>query len=266
MYLVTSDSIQCVLGVLMRPFRGSRRAVELALAMILSAGFPDCVSRSSDQTPGDSQDRDFMRRRTAMVFDQIQGRGISDTAVIGAMKRVERHRFVPRELVDLAYSDQPLPIGLEQTISQPYIVGLMTELLSLKRSDRVLEIGTGSGYQAAVLAEIVDSVWTIEILEALASSARQRLETLGYSNVQVRCGDGYAGWPEHAPFDCIIVTAAAEEIPSPLLDQLKDGGRMVIPVGATFSIQSLFLVEKHDGMITKKNIAAVRFVPLVRDR
>lgn len=250
----------------MKPFRVSRRAVELVLAMILSAGFPDCVSRSSDQTPGDSQDRDFERRRLAMVLDQIEGRGISDTAVLGAMKRVERHRFVPRELVDLAYTDQPLPIGLEQTISQPYIVGLMTDLLSLKSGDKVLEIGTGSGYQAAVLAEIVDSVWTIEILEALASSAQERLRTFGYTNVSVRCGDGYAGWREHGPFDGIIVTAAAEEIPGPLVEQLKEGGRMVIPIGAAFSIQNLFLVEKRDGKVVKKNIAAVRFVPLVREK
>jgi protein-L-isoaspartate(D-aspartate) O-methyltransferase len=141
----------------------------------------------------------------------------------------------------------------------------MTDLLSLKRGDKVLEIGTGSGYQAAVLAEIVDSVWTIEILEALASSAQERLRTFGYTNVSVRCGDGYAGWREHGPFDGIIVTAAAEEIPGPLVEQLKEGGRMVIPIGAAFSIQNLFLVEKRDGKVVKKNIAAVRFVPLTRD-
>jgi len=201
-----------------------------------------------------------------MVREQIEREGISDTAVLRAMRRVPRHRFVPAGLRDQAYADRPLPIGYDQTISQPYIVGLMTELLGLNKGHRVLEIGTGSGYQAAVLAEIVDSVWSIEIIEPLATSANERLQELGYGKVNVRCGDGYAGWPEHAPFDRIIVTAAAEEIPNPLLEQLKDGGKMVIPVGAAFSIQNLVLVEKRDSRITKQNVAAVRFVPLTREK
>jgi protein-L-isoaspartate(D-aspartate) O-methyltransferase len=201
-----------------------------------------------------------------MVRDQIKERGVSDTAVIGAMTRVPRHLFVPPEFINYAYIDEPLPIGLDQTISQPYIVALMTELLSPRKSHRVLEIGTGSGYQAAVLAEIVDSVWTIEILEVLAKSAEERLSKLGYGTVTVRCGDGYAGWPEYSPFDGIIVTAAAEQIPEPLIQQLKDGGRMVIPVGGAFSIQNLILVEKHGNDIIRRNIASVRFVPLLREK
>jgi protein-L-isoaspartate(D-aspartate) O-methyltransferase len=201
-----------------------------------------------------------------MVRDQIEERGIADSAVIGAMKRVPRHLFVPPELKDLAYADQPLPIGLDQTISQPYIVALMTELLSLKKNQKILEIGTGSGYQAAVLAEIADSVWTNEILEPLAKSAEERLRKLGYGKVRVRCGDGYAGWPEYSPFDRIIVTAAAEQVPEPLIRQLNDGGRMVIPVGPVFSIQNLILLEKHGEEISRRIVAPVRFVPLLRDR
>ena len=235
------------------------------VTLLLSYAFPNCTTKTSTPSADLPQEKAFELRRTAMVRDQIKERGIADTAVLGAMRRVPRHRFVPLELRDLSYTDQPLPIGLDQTISQPYIVALMTELLDLRRNQRVLEIGTGSGYQAAVLAEIADSVWTIEILEPLAASARKRLQSMGYSNVQVRHGDGYAGWPGHAPFDRIIVTAAAEEIPSPLLEQLKEGGRMVIPVGAAFSIQSLVLVEKRDGRILKKNVTAVRFVPLIRE-
>lgn len=233
--------------------------------LMLSYGFPNCTTRSSTPSPDLPQEKDFALHRTAMVRDQIEERGIADTAVLGAMRRVPRHLFVPLELREFSYTDRPLPIGLDQTISQPYIVALMTELLDLRRDQKVLEIGTGSGYQAAVLAEIADSIWTIEILEPLATSARQRLLSLGYGNVNVRFGDGYAGWPEHAPFDRIIVTAAAEEIPKPLLEQLKNGGRMVIPVGAAFSVQNLLLVEKHDGRITKQHVTAVRFVPLTRD-
>lgn len=212
------------------------------------------------------QDGDFEQRRARMVQRQIEERGISDPAVLAAMRRVPRHLFVPPEIMDEAYEDRPLPIGYDQTISQPYIVALMTELLNVKRGGKVLEVGTGSGYQAAVLAEIVDSVWTIEILEPLARSAGDRLKKLGYGNVTVRCGDGYAGWKEHAPFDAIIVTAAAERIPPPLIAQLKEGGRMVIPVGPAFSIQSLFLVEKQGGKITTHNVAAVRFVPMIKQQ
>jgi len=244
----------------------SHQANSLLAHCLIVAVVSSCSTRSPSPTSNQSEEKQFEQRRVSMVREQIEREGISDTAVLQAMRRVPRHRFVPAGLRDQAYADRPLPIGYNQTISQPYIVGLMTELLELKKELRVLEIGTGSGYQAAVLAEIVDSVWTIEILEPLTTSARQRLQSLGYRRVNVRCGDGYAGWPEHAPFDRIIVTAAAEEIPKPLLEQLKDGGKMVIPVGAAFSIQNLVLVEKRDGRITKQNVAAVRFVPLVRER
>ncbi len=238
----------------------------LFLFVWFSVSFPFCVSRSPQPLPGQTQEKEFEQRRLEMVRDQIEGEGVSDTSVLRAMRHVPRHLFVPAEYAAYAYTDRPLPIGYDQTISQPYIVGLMTELLALKPGHRVLEVGTGSGYQAAVLAEIVDSVWTIEILEPLASTAQQRLQSLGYGGITVRCGDGYAGWAEHAPFDRIIVTAAAEEIPKPLLDQLMEGGRMVIPVGPAFSVQALVLVEKHGGKISEQKVAAVRFVPLVREK
>jgi protein-L-isoaspartate(D-aspartate) O-methyltransferase len=198
-----------------------------------------------------------------MVQTQIEERGITDPVLLGAMRRVPRHLFVPEGIVDEAYDDRPLPIGYGQTISQPYIVALMTELAKLKRGDRVLEVGTGSGYQAAVLAEIVDSVWTIEILEPLARSAAERLRKLGYASVSVRCGDGYAGWAEHAPFDAIIVTAAPEQVPPRLIEQLNEGGRLVIPVGPALEVQSLLLVEKQGGEITSRHVEAVRFVPMI---
>jgi protein-L-isoaspartate(D-aspartate) O-methyltransferase len=237
----------------------------LVLYMIITA-ISSCYTRSPSPGSDQAEEKQFEQRRVSMVREQIEGEGVSDTAVLQAMRRVPRHRFVPAGLRDQAYADRPLPIGYDQTISQPYIVGLMTELLGLKKGHRVLEVGTGSGYQAAVLAEIVDSVWSIEIIEPLATSATKLLQELGYGRVDVRWGDGYLGWPEHAPFDGIIVTAAAEQIPEPLLQQLKDGGRMVIPVGAAFSIQNLVLVEKRDGWIRKQNVASVRFVPLVRER
>jgi len=195
-----------------------------------------------------------------MVKEQIIKRGIKDKRVIEAMRKVRRHEFVPEEYRHLAYSDQPLPIGYEQTISQPYIVALMTELLNLKGNEKVLEIGTGSGYQAAILAELTKEVYTIEILEPLAISAKNRLKKLGYENVKVRCGDGYKGWPEHAPFDGIIVTCAPEHIPDPLVEQLKVGGRMVIPVGKY--LQELVLITKTEHGIEKRSVAPVAFVPM----
>jgi protein-L-isoaspartate(D-aspartate) O-methyltransferase len=204
--------------------------------------------------------------RNAMVETQIVARGIADTAVLRAMRSVPRHRFVPPEESRNAYGDTPLPIGEGQTISQPYIVALMTELLRPARRHRILEVGTGSGYQAAVLAEIVDTVYTIEIVRSLAESARERLQRLGYGNVQVRCGDGYEGWPEHAPFDGIIVTAAADQIPEPLIEQLRDGGRMVIPAGEAWAVQELLLLEKKDGKVSQESVLPVRFVPLIRKR
>lgn len=209
-----------------------------------------------------AQDYGILRQR--MVDMQLAGRGISDRHTLEAMRNVERHRFVPEAQRRRAYEDTPLPIGHEQTISQPYMVALMTELLQPKPGQRVLEIGAGSGYQAAVLAEIVDTVYTIEIVSALADRTRELMRDLGYANIQVITGDGYAGLPDKAPFDAIIVTAAPEEIPSPLLEQLKEGGKMIIPVGKQNAIQDLILVEKKNGKITKTEVSQVRFVPFTR--
>ena len=204
--------------------------------------------------------------RQSMVRDQILARGIVDTATLRALSTVPRHEFVPAELAHLAYDDTPLPIGQGQTISQPYIVALMTQLISPRKSQRVLEVGTGSGYQAAVLAEIVDSVFTIEIVPELARSSAGRLRRLGYGNVVVRQGDGYLGWIEHAPFDAIVVTAAADEIPKPLTEQLSVGGVMVIPVGPPDLVQELTLVRKQSTGLTTQTLIPVRFVPLMRKR
>lgn len=203
---------------------------------------------------------DYRSMREKMVETQIKARGIKDERVLSSMLKVERHLFVPKEYQDLAYSDQPLPIGDGQTISQPYIVALMTELLELKGDERVLEIGTGSGYQAAILGELAKEVYTIEIIEGLASSARKRLIELGYKNIQVKTGDGYRGWPEVAPFDAIIVTAAPDHIPKPLLEQLKEGGRMVIPVGG-YS-QELKKIVKRSGRVETTDVIPVIFVPM----
>ncbi|PQJ35087.1 protein-L-isoaspartate O-methyltransferase [Salinibacter sp. 10B] len=205
------------------------------------------------------------RLRTQMVEQQIEARGISDPDVLDAMRSVPRHRFAPNHPPELAYADRPLPIGHEQTISQPYIVARMTELAAPDSTDRALEIGTGSGYQAAVLAEIVDSVYTIEILPELATTATKRLQNLGYDNVVVRNADGFKGWPERAPFDLIIVTAAPETIPPPLIRQLAEGGRMIIPVGPTGRTQRLTLVTKANGEISTRELAPVRFVPFLRN-
>lgn len=203
----------------------------------------------------------FLAERLAMVEGQIHRRGVDDVLVLNAMKKVPRHRFVPANLKNQAYIDSPLPIGEDQTISQPYIVGFMTESLGLKGDEKVLEIGTGSGYQAAVLAEIADSIFTIEIVATLGQRAESLLYDLGYKNIRVRIGDGYQGWPEHAPFDAIIVTAAPVKIPQPLIDQLKPGGRMIIPVGDYY--QELVLITKTvEGKVKKKSILPVRFVPM----
>ena len=206
------------------------------------------------------------RLRAQMVETEIAARDVSDPAVLAALRTVPRHRFAPDHPPELAYSDRPLPIGHEQTISQPYIVARMTELVHPDSADRVLEIGTGSGYQAAVLAEIVDSVFTVEIISELGRTARARLDTLGYGNVRVRIGDGYKGWPVHAPFDAIVVTAAPETIPPPLIDQLAPGGRMIVPVGPTGRTQQLTLVTKSkEGEVSKRTLAPVRFVPFLRE-
>jgi protein-L-isoaspartate(D-aspartate) O-methyltransferase len=186
-----------------------------------------------------------------------------DPRVMGAIGRVHRHAFVPQDQKAHAYENRPLPIGHGQTISQPYIVALMTDLLKPAPGDRVLEIGTGSGYQAAILAELTEQVYSLEIIEELGQQARTRLARLGYENVHVRIADGYYGWPSEAPFDSIVVTAAASHIPAPLIEQLKPGGRMVIPVGGRFQVQQLMLIEKtEDGEITNRQLLPVRFVPL----
>jgi protein-L-isoaspartate(D-aspartate) O-methyltransferase len=197
-----------------------------------------------------------------MVDQYIVPHGVKDTAVIAAMRHVPRHRFVPARYSVFAYIDGPLPIGYGQTISQPSLVASMTEELQLKKTDKVLEIGTGSGYQAAILAELVDKVLTIEILEPLARQAEQTLAELGYKNIRVRAGDGYLGWPEEAPFDAIIVTAAPGDVPQPLLDQLAIGGRMILPVGR--GIQTLELYRRTAEGYERKSLTLVRFVPLVR--
>ena len=218
-----------------------------------------------------SGDDPFNKARQRMVDDQIASPfdsrpAVTDARVIEAMRSVQRHRFVDERYLDLAYADRPLPIGHGQTISQPYIVAYMTELLQVKPENIVLEIGTGSGYQAAILGELAKHVYTIEILEPLAQQAENKLEELGYENITVKAGDGYLGWPEHAPFDSVIVTAAPDHIPQPLIDQLKPGGRMVLPVGPVWSTQKLTLVtKKDDGTIDKEVVMAVGFVPLVRE-
>ena len=202
----------------------------------------------------------FAKAREQMVEKQIKARGVRDRRVLEAMRKVPRHRFVKKEYWPEAYADEPLPIGYGQTISQPYIVAYMTEQLQLKGDEKVLEIGTGSGYQAAILAELAKDVYTIEIIPELAHHADSVLQSLGYQNVHVRVGDGYLGWPEAAPFDAIIVTAAPEQIPSPLLEQLKVGGRMIIPLGDFY--QDLVLVVKTEKGIRKERKIPVRFVPM----
>lgn len=207
----------------------------------------------------------YQTERLNMVRSQIENRGIKNPAVLDAMRKVPRHLLVPENQKANAYEDRPLPIGDGQTISQPYIVAHMTDVIQPKKGMKVLEIGTGSGYQAAVLAEIVDQVYTIEIVESLGKRAKADLARLGYKNVFVKIGDGYQGWPTEAPFDAILVTAAAEQIPQPLIDQLKEGGRMVIPVGKQGAVQELMLIERIKGKIRTTNLGAVRFVPFTRD-
>ena len=206
----------------------------------------------------------FTLRRKHMVEEQIAFRGIRDKRVLAAMETVPRHLFIPEGYRSYSYYDQPIPVGFGQTISQPYIVALMTELLHVDSEDTVLEVGTGSGYQAAILSLLAKRVYTIEILEELGKTA-ERLRALGYTNVEAKVGDGYHGWPEHAPYDAIIVTAAAEHIPQPLIDQLKPGGRMIIPVGGVYEIQDLKLLRKDKSSnVMQESLIPVRFVPLTR--
>jgi protein-L-isoaspartate(D-aspartate) O-methyltransferase len=210
------------------------------------------------------QDDKYTTTREEMVSEQIENRGITNQATLNSMKRVPRHKFVPPNLIDRAYNDSPLPIGYGPTISQPYIVAFMTAAINPKSRQKVLEIGTGSGYQAAVLSEIVSEVYTIEIITELYNSSNKRLRELDYKNVFCKNSDGYHGWKEFAPFDAIVVTAAAEYIPPPLIEQLKDGGKMIIPVGSPFLNQTLILVEKNAEEITTTSLLPVRFVPFTR--
>jgi len=212
----------------------------------------------------DSPETAFTQKRKQMVENQIKARGIKDLRVLDAMLKVKRHLFVPSHIRHSAYEDYPLPIGEGQTISQPYIVALMSELLALKGTERVLEIGTGSGYQTAVLAGLAREVYTIEILEPLARQSERLLKELNYKNIKVKIGDGFLGWPEFSPFDGIIVTCAPEKIPPPLLEQLAEGGRLVIPVGKHW--QDLKLVRKIKNRIKEEDIIPVRFVPMLREK
>jgi protein-L-isoaspartate(D-aspartate) O-methyltransferase len=205
----------------------------------------------------------YLLKRQLMVEHDIRGRGVKDPEVLAAMAKIPRHAFVDASYRDRAYEDHPLPIGEGQTISQPFVVALMTEALRLRRGDRVLEIGTGSGYQAAVLAELVKEVYTIEIRKPLANRAETTLSGLGYGKVKVKNGDGYFGWDEHAPFDAIIITAAANHIPPPLIRQLKEGGRLIVPLGSTVYFQTLTLATKRNNELEVEQMSAVAFVPMV---
>jgi len=238
---------------MMHRLKRIRKAVILLPALLLW-GF-------AGSSPGE-EDAESSRRRL-MVRQDIAGRGISDPKVLKALRTVPRHRFVPPAYRRQAYADHPLPIGEGQTISQPYVVALMTEALELRGEERVLEIGTGSGYQAAVLSEIVPEVYSIEIIPPLATRSRATLKAAGYEGVQVKTGDGYEGWPEKAPFDAIIITAAANHVPPPLIDQLKVGGRLILPLGQTTHMQILTLVTKEAEKLVVDQMGGVRFVPMV---
>lgn len=229
---------------------------KIAVLTIISAAFIAMCSYA--------QDDEFKDKRQQMIERQLKARGIKDPLVLSAMQKVKRHLFVPDDLADFAYKDSPLPIGYDQTISQPYIVAYMTEALKLKPGDRVLEIGTGSGYQAAVLAELVEEVYSIEIIEALAKQAQDKLSDLGYDNVRVKYGDGYKGWKEFAPYDAIIVTAAPPSIPKELAKQLKTGGRMIVPAGSAY--QQLILIIKTERGYEEEALLPVRFVPMVHEK
>ena len=246
--------------------RDSSETLRLAVIIALNTS---CLLAAPDQATASArslQDIDFEQARRQMVEEQIEARGVSDRRVLEAMSRVPRHEYVPTRYRADAYRDTALPIEFEQTISQPYIVALMTELLQPEPDHRILEVGTGSGYQAAVAAALVLEVYSIEIIPELARSTADRLRRAGVSNVFVRAGDGYLGWPEQSPFDGILVTAGAEDVPEPLVEQLKPGARMIIPVGDQSSFQILKLVEKlPGGEVEVRDIARVRFVPLTRN-
>ncbi len=238
-----------------------RNMIIVIFSIFASVCRPSNDASLPQQQPVQVEQDFFSTKRHQMVKEQIQQRGVKDTLVLRAMRKVPRHLFVPEYLRNEAYQDYPLPIGSGQTISQPYIVAFMTEALRLKGGEKVLEIGTGSGYQAAILAEICSEVYTIEIIPSLGHRAAQLLQQLGYRNVHVEIGDGYRGLPHQAPFDAIIVTAAPDHIPQPLIDQLKPGGRMIIPVGDLY--QELILIrKKSDGKIEQESVLPVRFVPM----
>jgi protein-L-isoaspartate(D-aspartate) O-methyltransferase len=230
-----------------------RLANWLVIAVVVATGCQKQPASSSE----------FAAERQKMVEEQLKPRGIRDERVLAAMAKVPREEFVAENVRGRSYSDGALPIGHDQTISQPYIVAFMTEQLRPKPTDRVLEVGTGSGYQTAILAELVQDVYTIEIVEPLAKEASARLARLGYANAHVKAGDGYQGWTEVAPFDAIVVTCAPDKIPAPLTQQLKDGGRMLVPVGTTIMDQQLYLLEKKNGELAQTAILPVRFVPMV---
>lgn len=242
--------------------------VWLICFLLLVASCTESLPKSPSPTPEIAtptlfeEEATFLDARHKMVAQTIEARGVSDPAVLRAMRSVQRHEFVPRDYLNQAYADHPLPIGYGQTISQPYIVALMTELLELEPGDKVLEIGTGSGYQAAVLAELDDvTVYSIEIVAELAEEAESRLGKLGYDQVSTKQGDGYYGWPEQAPFDAIIVTAAPDHLPSPLVDQIAEDGRIVVPIGPPGGFQTLWKFVSDEGELKAYNLGGVRFVP-----
>ena len=235
---------------------------KIILFLIILIIFILTINNGKNNIENDIGINKYAELRKNMVVQQLKTRDINDEKVLDVMGKVERHKFVPISLVNKAYDDNPLPIGYGQTISQPYIVALMTQSLEINKNDKVLELGTSSGYQAAVLAEMVDEVYTIEIINELAKNAGTRLKDLDYNNVKVKNADGYFGWEEFAPYDAIIVTAAANHIPPPLLGQLKDGGKLIIPLGSTLTFQTLTLVTKKGNDLETEFITGVRFVPL----
>jgi protein-L-isoaspartate(D-aspartate) O-methyltransferase len=253
-------SLLSVLALLSLPACGSTGAPATTTA-VGELPAADQFDTSTSSTPADP----YTGERQRMVEQQIRDRDVSDPEVLAAMLAVPRHEFVPADQRHAAYNDHPLPIGYGQTISQPYIVALMTELTDIQPGDKVLEIGTGSGYQAAILAELTGEVYTIEIIPELAERAQQTFDRLGYDKIKAKQGDGYFGWPEHAPFEAIIVTAAPDHIPQPLVNQLADGGKMVIPIGPPGGYQSLWVLERQGEEVRRYNWGGVIFVPLTRE-
>lgn len=249
-------SVVCVLFILSGCVRDETQTISTEPTIPLQKSTDVLITPTDDP---------YLAARERMVQNQIEARGVTDEDVLRAMSITPRHEFVLDQYLKQAYADHPLPIGHGQTISQPYIVALMTEVLSVDPDDRVLEIGTGSGYQAAILSELVESVYTIEIIPELATSAEARLMNIGYQNISIKNADGYFGWVEEAPFDAIIVTAAPDHLPQPLANQLKEGGRLVIPIGPIGAVQTLWLFEKQNGELEATNLGGVQFVPFTRE-